>query len=163
MYKTYLALITVLLITIACASSTPAVPTLDINKMSTNVVQTALAQITQTAMAAPTSTFVLTNTALPINTQGPSITPAPTNTPAPTIDSTRANKGNGFYLVNVDIAPGVWRSTGSSDGCYWAVTSSTNDILNNHFGMSGGTAYIDPAGFQVEFNGCGTWEFLSPP
>lgn len=163
MYKTYLALIIVLLITIACVSSTPAVPTLDVNKMSTSAVKTAWAQITQTAQAAPTSTSIPTRTALPTYTQGPTLTPAPTNTPAPTIDTMRANKGNGFYLVNVDIAPGVWRSNGSSDGCYWAVTSSTGNILNNHFGMSGGTAYIDPAGFQVEFNGCGTWEFLSPP
>lgn len=163
MRKTYLAVITIFIISAACASSPPAVPTLDINKMSTSVVQTAWSNITQTAQAAPTSTSIPTRTALPTYTQGPTLTPAPTNTPAPTIDTTKANKGNGFYLVNVDIAPGVWRSTGSSDGCYWAVTSSTNDILNNHFGMSGGTAYIDPAGFQVEFNGCGTWEFLSPP
>jgi len=75
----------------------------------------------------------------------------------------RADKGDGFYLVNVDIAPGVWRSTGSGDGCYWSTTTKTGDIIDNHFGMSGGTTFISPSTFQVELNGCGTWVFVSAP
>lgn len=74
-----------------------------------------------------------------------------------------SDKGDGFYLVNVDIAPGVWRSTGTGSSCYWGVTSKTGDILDNHFGMSGGTAYISPNAFQVEFNDCGIWVFVSGP
>jgi hypothetical protein len=42
-------------------------------------------------------------------------------------------------------------------------TAANGDIIDNHFGMAGGTAYISPTAFQVEFNDCGTWVFLSPP
>ena len=69
-------------------------------------------------------------------------------------------KGDGFYLINIDIAPGIWRSTGTGDSCYWAVTDRTGDIIDNHFGMAGGTAYIPATGFQVEFDDCGIWEYL---
>lgn len=74
-----------------------------------------------------------------------------------------ANKGDGFYLVNIDIAPGVWRSTGAGDSCYWSITTKTGDIIENHFGMAGGTMYVSPNAFQVEVNRCGTWEYISGP
>jgi len=102
----------------------------------------------------------------------PTITPTPTNTGTPTATPNttqtaqaklREDKEDGFYLVNVDIAPGVWRSTGSGDNCYWATTAKTGDIIDNHFGLAGGTAFISPNTFQVEFNGCGTWVFVSAP
>ena len=72
-------------------------------------------------------------------------------------------RADGFYLVGVDIAPGVWRSTGGGDSCYWATTSKTGEIIKNHFGMAGGTAYISPSAYQVEFSNCGIWLFLTPP
>jgi hypothetical protein len=110
-------------------------------------------------------------TPTPKNT--PTITPTPSNTPLPTATPNVAqtataqaweqltrNKGDGFYLVNVDIAPGLWRSLGNGDSCYWATTTRTGDIIDNHFGMAGGTAYIGSYAFQVEFDGCGPWEYL---
>ena len=90
-------------------------------------------------------------------------TPAPTNTPSPTSDPLKRAKGDGFYLVGVDIAPGVWRSSGTGDRCYWAVTRANGDIIDNHFGMSGGTAYVSTAGFQVQFESCGIWTFVQDP
>jgi hypothetical protein len=66
-------------------------------------------------------------------------------------------------LIGIDIAPGVWRSTGTDDNCYWEITQANGDIINNHFGMSGGTAYLPANGFQVLFKNCGYWEYLSPP
>ncbi len=121
-----------------------------------------------------TKIVTLTYTATPLYT--PTITPTPTNTVTPTntpnatqtaqaqlTAKLRANKGDGFYLVNLDIAPGVWRSTGTGSGCYWATTTKTGDIIDNHFGMAGGTAYVPTTAFQVEFSDCGTWLFLSPP
>lgn len=107
----------------------------------------------------------ITQTLTPTPLYTPTITPTPTNTipPTKTPDPLKAPKGAGFYLVGVDIAPGVWRSDGTGDSCYWAVTSTTGDILDNHFGMAGGTAYISPSGFQVEFTDCGTWTFLQEP
>lgn len=107
----------------------------------------------------------ITQTVTPTPLYTPTITPTPTNTVPPTAtqDPLKAPKGAGFYLVGVDIAPGVWRSDGTGDSCYWAVTSATGDILDNHFGMAGGTAYVSPSGFQVEFDDCGTWTFLRDP
>jgi hypothetical protein len=112
----------------------------------------------------PTPLYTPTITSTPTNTSTPTVTPNASQTAQAKLTAQlRADKGDGFYLVNVDIAPGVWRSTGSGDGCYWATTTKTGDIIDNHFGMSGGTAFISPNAFQVEFNGCGTWIFVSAP
>lgn len=93
-------------------------------------------------------------------TPTPEFTPTLTNTPEPTKDPTMTDKWDGFYLVGMDIAPGVWRSNGNNDNCYWAVTTKTGDILDNHFGMAGGTMYISTNGFQVELKHCGIWTYM---
>lgn len=111
-----------------------------------------------TATFLPTST--ITNTPTNVATSTPSNTPTATMPPPPTIDVRYGSKDDGFYLVNIDIAPGVWRSTGTRDNCYWATTSKGGGINDNHFGMSGGTALITSGDFQVEFTGCGVWEYL---
>jgi len=113
--------------------------------------------LTITRVVAPTLTPTLKYTPTITNT------PEPTNTPTPTVDPLKKSKYSGFYIIGIDIAPGVWRSTGKGDKCYWAVTRANGDIIDNHFGMSGGTAYVSPNGFQVEFNNCGTWEFIQEP
>ncbi len=137
---------------------------------SAGSIQTAIAQTQAVWTAVPTQTPYPTQTALvvtkivtPIFTFTPVNTATITNTPTATIDPLKQLKGPGFYLVNVDIAPGVWRSTGTGSECYWEVTTKTGDIIANHFGQSGGTAYIPPDAFQVNFQKCGTWEYLSPP
>jgi hypothetical protein len=123
---------------------------------------TRIVMVTPTYTLTPLYTPTITNT--PTNTFTPTQTPNATQTAeALLFAKLRENKGDGFYLVNVDIAPGVWRSTGTGDRCYWSVTEANGDIIDNHYGMSGGTAYISPNGFQVQFEDCGTWEFLSPP
>ncbi len=112
---------------------------------------TVVREVTPTPSPTPIFTPTITNT------------PAPTNTLTPTTDPLKRSKGNGFYLIGNDIAPGVWKSSGSGDGCYWAVTRADGGIIDNHFGMSGGTAYVSPSGFQVEFSDCGTWTFIQDP
>ena len=121
-------------------------------------------------------TIVITKLVTPTFTPTPEFTTTKTFTPAPptatpNIAQTataeqlaylRSDKDDGFYLVGVDIAAGLWRSTGTGSGCYWSLTSKTGDIIDNHFGMAGGTAYIPASAFQVEFSDCGTWVFLSP-
>lgn len=123
-----------------------------------------------TATNAATPLFTATITLTPTRTATPTKTPTITRTPNVTqtaqaiaLERLRRDKGDGFDLVNVDIAPGVWRSTGTGDGCYWATTTPTGSILDNHFGLAGGTAYSSPNAFQVEFDDCGTWVFLTPP
>lgn len=68
-------------------------------------------------------------------------------------------KGNGFYTVGVEIAPGRWQSTGTNDNCYWARLDSNQNIIANHFGNAGGMVTISPNDYEVEFNDCGTWEY----
>jgi hypothetical protein len=105
--------------------------------------------VTPTATETPIYTATITNT------------PTETAIPTPTKDPTTEDKKPGFYLVGEDIAPGVWRSQGTGDGCYWAVTSKTGSILSNHYGMAGGTMYVPSHGFQVELDDdCGTWKYL---
>jgi hypothetical protein len=103
-----------------------------------------------------TPTFTSTPMHTPTDTGTPTNTPNATQTAEAVLYAKlHGDKGNGFYLVNVDIAPGIWRSTGTTDDCYWAVTAANGDIIDNHFGMSGGTAYIPQSGFQVQFEDCG--------
>jgi len=112
--------------------------------------------VTPTYTHTPLYTATITNT--------PTMTLTPTNTvpPTTTLDPLKKDKGAGFYLVGVDIAPGVWRSNGTADDCYWSVTKKNGDIIDNHFGMAGGTIYISPTAFQVELlEECGTWTWLS--
>lgn len=89
--------------------------------------------------------------ALEIEAQRPTTTTAP---PSPT-----SPKGDGFYTVGDEIAAGIWRSNGSGDGCYWARLDSNQGILDNHYGIAGGSVTIRSSDYEVEFNGCGTWEF----
>jgi hypothetical protein len=112
---------------------------------------TKIVIVTQAFTATPIHTLTITNT------------PAPTNTPTLTSDPLKVTRNDGFYLINVDIAPGIWRSNGTGNDCYWSVTEADGDIIENHFGQAGGTAYLPSNGFQVEFNGCGDWEYIGPP
>lgn len=140
--------------------------------------QTPLPTYTQV----PPSTVLVTRVVFVTVTSSPTTLLTPTETPTPTATPTvtrtpnatqtaearlqlrlTADKGDGFYLVNVEIAPGVWRSTGTGTNCYWATTTRSGDIIDNHYGMAGGTAYVHPSAFQVEFSGCGKWVFLSGP
>ncbi len=71
-----------------------------------------------------------------------------------------APKGDGFYLVGIDIAPGRWESTGEDTGCYWQREDREGDIRDNHYGNAGGTVTILDDDFQIEFNDCGTFEYV---
>lgn len=98
----------------------------------------------------------------PIFTPTITSTPTKTGTPTPTVNPLTTPRGDGFYLVGVDIAPGVWRSQGTGDRCYWEIDTRTGDIISNHFGMAGGTMYIPSTAFQVSVEDCGSWIYLGP-
>lgn len=117
--------------------------------------------IVVTATLSPTPLFTPTETLIPTETPIPSETPDP-----PQIASARlsANKQPGIYLVGVDIAPGLWRSLGHSDDCYWQRSDRTGEIIDNFIGFAGGTIYIAPDDFSVQLNKeCGSWTYLEPP
>jgi hypothetical protein len=101
-----------------------------------------------------------TYTSTPEYTPTITLTPTDTATASNTPDFTKSDKTNGFYLVGSEMAPGIWRSNGTQDYCYWEITTSTGDIINNHFGMAGGTMYVPSSGFQVMLEDCGTWTYI---
>jgi hypothetical protein len=114
-------------------------------------------------------TVIVTETFTPTPLMTATITPTPTITLIPsrtTIPSRNLSPLQmlhhpGIYLINVDIASGVWRSLGKSDSCYWKVSTKTGGIIANHFGMAGGTMYLAPTAFQAEMSAeCGDWEYL---
>ena len=106
-----------------------------------------------------TPTYTSTPLYTPTITETPTITPTKTNTPNPLTK----DKAPGYYLVGTEIAPGVWRSLGSTDDCYWSVNSKTGDIISNHFGMAGGTMYIPVSAFEVRLEAeCGMWTYIGP-
>lgn len=167
-----LVLLTILVILLsACAPSA--------QQIATPVAATVAAWPTQTAFPTytalpplpsltplPTYTAVPTLTpqviiVTPTFTATPQFTPTITNTPAPTKDAKETDKDPGIYLINVDIAPGVWRNNGNGTECYWKVTTREGGIIQNFFGQAGGTAYIPATGFQIQFDtGCGVWTYL---
>ncbi len=122
---------------------------------------------TPTSSSTPTVTHTPTETATPSPSSAPSITPIPTWTPnhaqtatTEALGAMTAPRGNGFYLVGVNIAPGKWESSASWDDCYWVRYDSAQDILDNHYGYAGGTVTIRSTDHQVEFDDCGTWYYV---
>ena len=107
----------------------------------------------------PIPVFTSTISFTPTNT----LSPTKTATPSLTINPLAVSHGNGVYLVGIDIAAGLWRSFGSQTDCYWTLTTRTGDIINNYFGMAGGTMYVSPSVFEVLLEDCGTWNYLGLP
>ena len=68
-------------------------------------------------------------------------------------------KDDGFYLIGVEIAPGVWETENGRDSCYWALLDDNQETLKNHFGPSGGTINLTENNYELEIKNCGT---LSP-
>jgi hypothetical protein len=175
------------LVTAACGQSTPEPPvTVVVTVVHTQIAEvpvtvevTREVEVTVIVDRPVTVTPTPTPENTPTPSQTPTITPTPTETPTPTNTPTAtptpdlaktatveafgvqaAPKRDGFYLVGVDIAPGKWHSTGTGSGCYWARLDANQDLLGNNFGSAGGTVTIRPTDYEVEFNGCGTWEYV---
>jgi hypothetical protein len=175
------------LATSACSQSTPEPPTAaivtvvqtQIAEVPITVEVTREVEVTLVVDRPVTVTPTPTPENTPTPTRTPTITPTPTETPTPTSTPTptptpdlaktatveafgvqAAPKRDGFYTVGVDIVPGKWHSTGTGTACYWARLDSGQDLLDNHFGYAGGTVTIRPTDYEVEFDGCGTWEYV---
>lgn len=90
---------------------------------------------------APTSTVTVT------------ATPAPPPGPKTTIPS------SGTYLVNVDIAPGIYRTNGGY-GCYWARLRSldTDDVIDNNVSDGPQVVEIKPTDMAFLTKACASWQ-----
>ncbi len=84
----------------------------------------------------------------------------PNNKPALPAEKQAAAKTDGYYVVGLDMAPGVWKSNGQGAQCYWARQNVTQDLLDNDLGFAGGAVTIRPDDFEFYTRGCGTWTML---
>ena len=97
------------------------------------------------------------------------VTPSgPTGTPQPTIDRTKSDKTDGFYMVGLEIAPGVWRSSGGSpsEECWRLINNFDGDTEDITGELPGATIRV-PNGEYIVLIGGGsgnrcTWSFPQP-
>jgi hypothetical protein len=90
-------------------------------------------------------------------------TPTLTSTLTATDDPLKLPHYDGYYLVGIEIAPGIWRNDSTDLHCTWQTTSRSGAIIFEYFGNGGGTADINPTSFAFESRRCGTWTFQSNP
>jgi hypothetical protein len=121
-----LSLLTAALFLASCGGGATAVPTADINAISTAAVETAIAQLslqfTQTALVAPTSTTLPTNTAISLPTS--SLPTAANGSPAPTT-------AGGLPTVSFNTTPVAGVTQLASPAAPPAATVSLGDACNN--------------------------------
>lgn len=71
-----------------------------------------------------------------------------------------ATFGNGTFIVNKDVAPGTWRSSGS-DSCYWArltgFSGELEDIIANDNVTGPAIVAIGAGDIGFVSSDCGTW------
>lgn len=102
-----------------------------------------------------------TSSPTPLSTATFTMTPTKTQIPLPTSNPLLWEKGAGNYLVNVDIAPGIWRNNGTSDNCHWKRSTRNGDTIENYLGKGGGTINIAASDYRVELDWtCGIWIFV---
>lgn len=87
--------------------------------------------------------------------------PAPPATPAAPAGP-RTTFGEGTWEVGVDIAPGKYKTTGTSGyGCYYARLKtgdgSMGDIIDNNISQGPATVTIKSTDGYFETNGCDSW------
>jgi hypothetical protein len=81
-----------------------------------------------------------------------------------TIPSLQLPKIDGIFRVNIDIAPGRWKSMSDAtetQSCYWARIANDGSIIQNYFGYGGTSLYIYKSDFAVEFTDCSIMVYLS--
>ncbi|MCO5176278.1 MAG: hypothetical protein M9890_04785 [Thermomicrobiales bacterium] len=75
--------------------------------------------------------------------------------------SPTADFGDGTWIVSVDVGPGTWRNSDSSEGCYWErqsdFTGDLDGIIANEFSTSIQTVTISGSDAAFTSKTCGTW------
>jgi hypothetical protein len=89
-----------------------------------------------------------------------------TNDATPQTPSPTSRFGDGSWFVGAEVAPGLWRNSDSSEGCYWERLSGFSwrlqDIIANEFSDSIQTVRIGGGDQGFHADGCGTWRYLGP-
>lgn len=121
--------------------------------------------------ACNTSSSSVNPTFTPLASVSPNFAPTSTITTPPTrrqashatYTAMRASKGDGTFLVGVEIAVGIWASSPSrTESCFWARRKANGVIFESYFGPPTETTIsIQPGDYEFETLGCGTWTFVS--
>jgi hypothetical protein len=118
---------------------------------------TTSARATTTAAPAPPPPTTPPTTKPPATTQPPSTAPPP----PPVL----AGFGDGTYLVNSEIKPGMYISQGG-EGCYWErekdLTGSLDSIAANDNAEGQAIVQIAPADAAFKTDGCANWVPFAP-
>ncbi|WP_264795989.1 hypothetical protein [Arthrobacter mangrovi] len=68
---------------------------------------------------------------------------------------------DGTYRVGTDIKPGLYKATGTGNGCYWTTMSgfsgSYDDVNGSYYGSARTYVQITSADRGFETSGCGKW------
>jgi hypothetical protein len=74
--------------------------------------------------------------------------------------------GPGTWLVNQEVAPGLWQNSDSSEGCSWSRLSSLDgspsSVNGVGFGFTVITIELTEADRAFDSKGCGTWSRVGP-
>jgi len=179
-----LTLLTAALTLTACnVGATPA-PTIDVNAINTAAVGTAMAQVsaqlTQTALAAPSATSLPTNTSVPLPTFAlptssnpgalPTLsfntTPVPGLTqlasPAPPAATSSLGDAcdNNVFEADLTIPDGTILKPGEDFVKIWQVRNTGNCTWDDGYSLVfiGGDTAIDPVNFNIKIEA----DFISP-
>ena len=103
----------------------------------------------------------------PAPSSSPTPTPTGTLTPTPTPAGPATTFGDGIHVVGTDIAPGTYRNSSSSAGCYWERLSgfggTFGEIIANEFAAYRQVVTIEETDVGFSSEDCGTWtQDLSP-
>jgi hypothetical protein len=158
MKRLLIVLPAVVLILLGCATPETVVRTVEVT-----VVVPVTVEVPATCPDCPTCLTCIT-CPTPCPSTGPT---APTEVPVD--HALKAPKGAGSYMVGVDIAAGVWRSSGTGGGslnsCYVEVKDLSGETEDIQGDPPGGTIRVPEGDWIVVFNavssGC-TWTFLKP-
>ncbi|UKA53326.1 hypothetical protein LFT45_16570 [Arthrobacter sp. FW305-BF8] len=70
-------------------------------------------------------------------------------------------RGDGTYRVGTQIKPGLYKATGTGNGCYWerlsGFSGSFSQIKANYFGSARTYVQILPGDVGFRSSGCGAW------
>ncbi|MQC26275.1 MAG: hypothetical protein DWG76_02345 [Chloroflexi bacterium] len=138
---------------LVCLLSACGSPQVSERALGTALVEVAVER-TQTVEAAPS---------IAVGAPQAVVEPSPIFPAAATGIGQTAPHGDGVYLVGVEIAPGLWRSTSSDRRfCYWARRKYDGIILGSYYGLPGGELLVRAGDYEVELAGCGVWVYMGP-
>lgn len=141
-----LIVLTALVIGVGAGSSAKTKPT-DAALASTSSTSSPLSADEAAALAKTYDTLPFNQITVPPTTEAPT-----TTVPA----GPKTSFGEGVWEVNVDIAPGKYKSAGGQS-CYWKKNRANGDIIDNYIGAGPAVVVIEASVFTFTTSNCEEW------